>query len=94
MWVLEKRAITFPSPSVSKWYVSEQCFGVTQCRWDSSRVPTRIAQLTYHPMETTTDRDEQYCPFCDEEKEVIKTVPWQDNLCVECRQSIPSEESK
>jgi len=32
---------------------------------------------------------EAYCPVCDQETVVEITVPWQDDICTNCRNSIP-----
>lgn len=30
----------------------------------------------------------EHCPRCDEEVEIVETVPWQSNICSECRNNI------
>ncbi|GAD52146.1 hypothetical protein MBEHAL_0906 [Halarchaeum acidiphilum MH1-52-1] len=32
-----------------------------------------------------------YCPRCDAERTIRVTVPWQDDICTECYNSVPSE---
>jgi hypothetical protein len=32
-----------------------------------------------------------YCPHCGRQCETISTVPWQDDICSECNNSIPSD---
>jgi len=31
----------------------------------------------------------KYCPICDTESTVKKTVPWQDDVCTTCANPIP-----
>ncbi len=31
---------------------------------------------------------EDYCPHCDRETKIVKTVPHQDNRCMECGSAV------
>ena len=35
---------------------------------------------------------EAYCPVCGEQTVVEVTVPWQADICTECRNSVPAED--
>jgi hypothetical protein len=37
---------------------------------------------------------EAYCPTCDEETTVLRTVSYQDDTCSQCGSAIPDEETE
>lgn len=32
-----------------------------------------------------------HCPHCDDERELVRTVAWQADVCAECGNDVPSE---
>lgn len=53
-----------------------------------------VQQLGDYTMETPSPADDRnqrkrFCPVCEAETTVRVTVPWQDDLCRGCHNSIP-----
>jgi methionyl-tRNA synthetase len=39
-----------------------------------------------------SDQQQAYCPVCERETEVESTVPWQEDICANCGNSIPGSD--